>query len=139
MPSEKILTSTVTCLFSRPLASEHNAVWWNVVWGKLKILHIIFTNTWFKLLFLEGKQKTGKLEQCIQLLDCLWFDTIKILSIYRVIPVCQTMWWEHCHPPHLILSSLLKCYLSLLKYYYYAHLLGVETAAYSVQRTCPKS
>lgn len=35
------------------------------------------------------------------------------------------MWWEYSLP-HLILSTLLKDYLSLLMYYYYARLLDVE-------------
>lgn len=35
------------------------------------------------------------------------------------------MWWEYSLP-HLILSTLLKDYLSLLMYYYYACLLDVE-------------
>lgn len=35
------------------------------------------------------------------------------------------MWWEYSLP-HLILSNLLKDYLSLFMYYYYARLLDVE-------------
>lgn len=49
MPDERILTSTLICIFSRFLTSEHNTTWWNIiVWGRVKILDTI--------LFLEGKQ-----------------------------------------------------------------------------------
>lgn len=49
MPDERILTSTLICIFSRFLTSEHNTTWWTIiVWGKVKILDTI--------LFLEGKQ-----------------------------------------------------------------------------------